>query len=66
MIAITSSNVGDTKPPEFNEDTLRMIELDKLVGSPKTSKPYSPSEVPDSRILRGYCGVEGSGCLGPF
>ena len=26
--------------------------------SPRTSKPSSPSEEPDSRILRGYCGVK--------
>ena len=32
---------------------------------PRTSKPSSPSEVPDSRILRGYCRAEGSGCPGP-
>ena len=28
---------------------------------PRASKPSSPSEEPDSRILRGYCGVEGFG-----
>ena len=32
---------------------------------PRTSKPSSPSEEPNSRILRGYCGVEGFGNLGP-
>ena len=26
--------------------------------SPRTSKSSSPSEEPDSRILRGYCGVK--------
>ena len=26
--------------------------------SPRTSKPSSPSEEPDSKILRGYCGVK--------
>ena len=25
---------------------------------PRTSKPSSPPEEPDSRILRGYCGVK--------
>ena len=25
---------------------------------PRTSKPSSPLEEPDSRILRGYCGVK--------
>ena len=33
---------------------------------PRTSKPSSPSEKPDSRILRGYCGAKGFGNLGPF
>ena len=28
---------------------------------PRTSKSPSPSESPDSRILKGYCGVKGSG-----
>ena len=34
--------------------------------APKTSKPSSPSEELDSRILRGYCGAEGCGNPGPF
>ena len=33
---------------------------------PRTSKSSSPSEVPDSRILKGYCGAKGSGDSGPF
>ena len=33
--------------------------------APRTSKPSSPSEEQDSRILRGYCGVEGFGNLDP-
>ena len=32
--------------------------------SPKTSKPSSPFEKPDSRILRGYCGVKELSSLG--
>ena len=28
---------------------------------PRTSKSPSPSESPDSRILKGYCEVKGSG-----
>ena len=32
----------------------------------RTSKSLSPSEVPDSRILRSYCGAKGSGCPDPF
>ena len=32
----------------------------------KTSKPSFPSEEPDSRILRGYCGVKGFDNPGPF
>ena len=33
---------------------------------PRTSKSSSPSEDPDSRILRGYCEAKGSGDSGPF
>ena len=33
---------------------------------PRTSKPSSPFEEPDSRILRGYCGSKEFGNLGPF
>ena len=33
---------------------------------PRTSKSSSPSEDPDSRILRGCCGAKGSGDSGPF
>ena len=33
---------------------------------PKTSKPSSPSEKSDSRILRGYCGAKGLGNPDPF
>ena len=31
----------------------------------RTSKPFSPSEGPDNRILRGYYGAEGFGNPGP-
>ena len=31
----------------------------------RTSKSPSPSKSPDSRILRGYCGVKGSGDPNP-
>ena len=34
--------------------------------APRTSKPSSPSEEPNSRILRGYCGAEGYGNPDPF
>ena len=34
--------------------------------SPRTSKPSSLSEEPDSRVLRGYCGAKESGNPGPF
>ena len=33
---------------------------------PRTSKSSSPSEDPDNRILRGYCGAKGSGDSDPF
>ena len=32
----------------------------------RTSKPSSPSEEPDSRVFRGYCGAKGFGDHGPF
>ena len=31
----------------------------------RTSKSSSPSESPDSRILKGYCGAKGFGDSGP-
>ena len=55
--------------PWITEETLapvkRQSSIDHVVG-PRTSKSFSSSEVPDSRILRGYCGAKGSGCPGPF
>ena len=32
----------------------------------RTSKPSSPSEEPDSRVFRGYCGAKGCGNPDPF
>ena len=32
----------------------------------RTTKPSSPSEEPDNRIWRGYCGAKGFGNPGPF
>ena len=37
----------------------------RYIGS-RTSKSSSPSEEPDSRILKGYCGAKGFGNLSPF
>ena len=34
--------------------------------SPRTSKPSSPSEEPNNKVLRGYCGAKESGNPGPF
>ena len=34
--------------------------------APRTSKPSSPSEKLDSRILKGYCGAQGFGNPSPF
>ena len=34
--------------------------------APRTLKPSSPSEEPDSRIFRGYFRAEGFGNSGPF
>ena len=39
--------------------------IDRVIG-PRMSKPCSSSEVPDSMILRGYCGAKGSGRPSPF
>ena len=52
-----------------DEETLAPIGKQDSTGhdvSPRTSKSSSPSEDPDSRILRGYCGAKGSGDSGPF
>ena len=43
----------------------RQSSINRVIG-PKTSKSSSPSEVSDSRILRGYCGAKGSGRPSPF
>ena len=55
--------------PWITEETLVLViwqsSIDHVVG-PRMSKSSSPSEVPDSRILRGYCGAKRSGCPGPF
>ena len=52
-----------------DEETLVSIRKQDSTGhdvGPRTSKSSSPSEDPDNRILRGYCGVEGSRDSGPF
>ena len=36
------------------------------IEASRTSKPFSPSEGPDNRILRGYYGAEGCGNPSPF
>ena len=50
--------------PWVTEETLALVRrqdsTDRDVG-PRTSKSPSPSESPNSRIFRGYCGVKGSG-----
>ena len=55
--------------PWITEEALapvrRQSSINRAIG-PRMSKSSSPSEVPDSRILRGYCGAKGSGCPGPF
>ena len=57
------------KVPWIIEEALAPVRkqssIDRVIG-PRMSKSYSPSEIPNSRILRGYCGAEGSGCPGPF
>ena len=52
-----------------DEETLASIGKQDSTGhdvDSRTSKSSSPSEDLDSRILRGYCGVKGSGDSGPF
>ena len=52
-----------------DEETLAPIGEQDSTGhdmGPRTSKSSSPSEEPDSRILRSYCGVEGFGKAQPI
>ena len=55
--------------PWITEKTLaperRQSPINCVIGS-GMSKSSSPFEVPDSRILRGYCGAEGPGYPGLF
>ena len=55
--------------PWITEKTLapvrRQSPINHVIG-PGTSKSSFPSEVPDSRILRSYCGAQGPGYPGPF
>ena len=39
--------------------------INRVIG-PGMSKSSSPSEFPDSKILRGYCGAKGPGYTVPF
>ena len=51
------------------QETLAPIGKQDSTGhdvGPRTSKSSSPSEDPDSRILRGYCGAKGYGDSGLF
>ena len=43
----------------------RQSSIDHVI-SLRMLKSSSPSEIPDSRILRGYFRAKGSGCPGPF
>ena len=55
--------------PWEDEETLTPIGKQDSTGhdvGPRMSKSSSPSENPDSRILRGYCGAKGSEDSGPF
>ena len=52
-----------------DEETLAPIGKQDSTGhdvGPRTSKFSSPSEDPDSRILRSYCEAKGSGDSSPF
>ena len=55
--------------PWITEKTLAPVRRQSLINrviGPGMSKSSSPYEVPDSRILRGYCGAKGPGYPGPF
>ena len=55
--------------PWVDEETLAPIGKQDSTGhdvGPRMSKSSSPSEEPDNKILRGYCGAKGSGDSGPF
>ena len=52
-----------------DKETLAPIGKQDSTGhdvGPRMSKSSSPSEDPDSRILRDYCGAKGSGDSSPF
>ena len=52
-----------------DEETLAPIGKQDSTGhdvGPRMSKSSSPSEDPNSRILRGYCGAKGSGDSSPL
>ena len=55
--------------PWVGEETLAPIGEQDSTGHDiglRTSKPSSPSEEPNSRILRGYCGAEEFGKAQPI
>ena len=55
--------------PWAGEEALAPIGEQDLTGhdiGPRTSKPSSPSDEPNNRILRGYCGAKESRDSGPF
>ena len=55
--------------PWVGEKALAPIGEQNSIGhdiGPRISKSSSPSEEPDSRILKGYCGAKGSGDSGLF
>ena len=55
--------------PWAGKEALAPIGEQDLTGhdiGPRTSKPSSPSEEPNNRILRGYCGAKGSRDSGLF
>ena len=54
--------------PWITDETLAPIRRQNSTDhdvSPRTSKPSSSSEVPGSRIFRGYYGAKGFGCPDP-
>ena len=75
--ASSHKSINDSAPctpkrrsmPWVGEEALTLIGEQDSTGhdiGPRTSKSFSSPEKLDSRILRGYCGAEGFGNLGPF
>ena len=74
-LSIESINDGVPRTPKRQERTLGKRrgpgtrggqDLTSHDESPRTSKPFSSSEEPDNKVLKGYCGANESGNPSPF